>query len=94
VLLGLSDARLTGPINAVAPAAVRNAEFTATLARTLNRWTFLPVPAFVLRALFREMADELLLASARVRPQRLLETGFIFKQPNLEGALRAVLSEK
>jgi uncharacterized protein (TIGR01777 family) len=93
-LRGLHDERLTGAVNAVAPTAVRNAEFTGVLARALNRRTFVRVPAFVLRAIFQEMADETLLASTRVRPQRLLETGFIFKQPDLEGALRTVLSER
>jgi NAD dependent epimerase/dehydratase family enzyme len=94
LLLGLTDARLSGPINAVAPGAVRNAEFTQALARTVGHHTFAPVPAFVLRAMFQEMADEMLLASTRVRPQRLLEAGFSFAHPELEGALRAALSEE
>ncbi len=88
---GLSDERLAGPVNAVAPKAARNAEFTVALARALGRPRFAPVPAFVLRALFSEMADEMLLASTRVRPQRLLEGGFHFEHPEVEGALRAVL---
>jgi hypothetical protein len=91
VRLGLDDARLHGPVNAVAPAAVRNAEFTGALARALHRRTFAAVPAWVLRALFREMADEMLLASTRVRPWRLAETGFAFAHADLDGALRAAL---
>ena len=94
LLRGLSDARLSGPINAVAPAAASNAEFTRALARAVGHHTFASVPAFVLRAIFPEMADEMLLASARVRPQRLLEAGFSFAHPELEGALRVALDEK
>lgn len=94
LLLGLTDARLSGPINAVAPGAVRNAEFTQALARAVGHHTFAPVPAFVLRAMFQEMADEMLLASTRVRPQRLLEAGFSFAHPELEGAMRAALAEE
>jgi uncharacterized protein (TIGR01777 family) len=90
----LSDEHLAGPVNAVAPTAARNAEFTAALAHALGRRTFAPVPAFVLRAFRPGMADEVLLASTRVRPQRLLEAGFKFKHPELEGALRAVLGGK
>jgi uncharacterized protein (TIGR01777 family) len=94
LLRGLTDARLSGPINAVAPGAVRNAEFTQALAHAVGHHTFAPVPAFVLRAMFQEMADEMLLASTRVRPQRLLEAGFSFAHPELEGAMRAALSEE
>jgi len=93
LLRGLTDARLSGPINAVAPAAARNAEFTQALARAVGHHTFASVPAFVLRAIFQEMADEMLLASTRVRPQRLLEAGFSFAHPELDGALRAALAE-
>jgi hypothetical protein len=94
LLRGLTDARLSGPINAVAPGAVRNAEFTRALAHAVGHHTFAPVPAFVLRAMFQEMADEMLLASTRVRPQRLLEAGFSFAHPELEEAMRTALAEK
>ena len=94
LLRGLTDARLSGPINAVAPGAVRNAEFTRALAHAVGHHTFAPVPAFVLRAMFQEMADEMLLASTRVRPQRLLEAGFSFAHPELEEAMRVAVSEE
>jgi NAD dependent epimerase/dehydratase family enzyme len=54
----------------------------------------MPVPALVLRFIFQEMAEETLLASARVRPQRLLDAGFQFKHPTLNDALSAVLAER
>lgn len=80
---------LKGPVNVVAPEPVRNAEFTAALARVLRRPAFLPVPAVALRLLLgREMAEELLLSSTRVVPRRLQGAGFQFRHTDLEQALR------
>jgi uncharacterized protein (TIGR01777 family) len=79
---------LSGPVNAVAPQPVTNAEFTATLGRVLRRPAVLPVPAVVLRAVFGEMASLTMLASQRVTPARLEQAGFQFQFPALEGALR------
>jgi uncharacterized protein (TIGR01777 family) len=84
---------LRGAINAVAPAAVRQREFARTLARALSRPALVPTPALALRlVLGRGMADELLLASQRVEPRRLTETGFTFAFPALEPALAHVLT--
>ena len=83
---------LSGPVNAVAPRPVTNREFTEALGKALSRTTPLPVPAFALRlAVGREMADALLLASARVVPRRLEETGYRFRFPELPAALRHLL---
>lgn len=82
---------LRGPVNAVAPNAVTNQEFAKTLGRVLGRPTIFPLPAFAARMAMGEMADELLLASARVKPSRLLASGYVFGFPELEGALRQVL---
>jgi hypothetical protein len=87
----LNDARCAGPINVVAPTPVTNAEFIQTLARTLRRPAVLPVPPWALRLVFGEMADEALLASTRVLPQRLTATGYAFRHPTLEAALRELL---
>ena len=85
---------LSGPVNAVAPRPVTNREFTEALGRALSRPTPLPVPAFALRlAVGREMADELLLASARVIPKRLLDSGYAFRSPELEPTLRRLLAK-
>ena len=81
---------MRGPVNLVAPEAVTNAEFTKTLGRVLRRPTVLPVPAFALRLLLGEVADEIL-ASTRVRPSRLLDSGYRFRHPRLEAALRHLL---
>jgi uncharacterized protein (TIGR01777 family) len=87
--LGRDD--LQGPINAVGPNPSTNREFTKTLGRVLGRPTIFPLPAFLARLVFGEMADALLLASTRVAPTRLLEIGFEFQHPTLTEALRAVL---
>lgn len=82
---------LSGPVNVTAPNSATNREFTKTLGKVLRRPTILPIPAFAARIALGEMADELLLASARVLPTRLQETGYEFRCPVLEGALRHVL---
>ena len=82
---------LHGPVNVVAPEAVRNREFTKTLGRVLRRPTRFPVPAFGARLLFGEMADALLLASTRVEPAKLHASGYAFRHPQLEGALQHLL---
>jgi len=79
---------LSGPVNATAPEAVTNEVFTRTLGRVLRRPTLLPVPAFALRLAVGQMADEALLSSVRVRPRKLEESGFSFRHPHLEAALR------
>jgi uncharacterized protein (TIGR01777 family) len=87
----LATEALRGPVNAVAPNPVTNAEFTRTLARVLSRPALLPMPAFAARLAFGEMADALLLSGARVMPARLQESGFHFRHPDLEGALKHLL---
>lgn len=91
IIQALTDERLAGPVNVVAPQPVTNNEFTKTVGRVLGRPTFMPVPTFALHLALGEMADELLLASARVEPARLKAAGYQFKYPQLEPALRHLL---
>lgn len=84
----LQTPALRGPVNLVAPNPVTNAEFTKTLGRVLGRPTVLPVPAFAIRIGFGEMGQALFLASARVTPAALAASGFVFRYPHLEAALR------
>jgi hypothetical protein len=87
----LATDTLRGPVNVVAPRPVTNLEFTRTLGRVLSRPTLLPVPAPAARLALGEMADALLLASSRVEPARLLASGYRFRHPDLEEALRQML---
>lgn len=89
----LLTATLEGPVNAVAPQPVTNREFTKTLGRVLSRPTLLPLPGFAARLALGEMADDLLLSSTRVEPARLLASGYSFRHPELEGALRHCLGK-
>lgn len=90
----LEDTEIEGPVNAVAPAPVTNKAFTRALGRVLGRPTILFVPSAALRLAFGEMAEETLLASARVSPERLLKSGFSFRYPEVEGALRHALQSR
>jgi uncharacterized protein (TIGR01777 family) len=84
----LADERARGPVNLTSPEPVTNLQFTRVLAKVVKRPAFMRVPAFAARAAFGELADELLLASTRVRPKRLTEFGFEFRHPDLEASLR------
>jgi uncharacterized protein len=93
ILHVLGDGSLAGPVNAVAPNPVTNAEFTRTLAGALHRPAVVPVPPPALRLfLGTEMANELLLFSQRALPTRLLDSGYRFATPDLGSALRRVLA--
>lgn len=88
--LALENGAVRGPLNVVSPQPVRNAEFTRVLAKTLDRPALFPAPAFALRLLLGEMADELLLFSQRAMPARLQKLGYHFLHPDLPGALAAI----
>jgi uncharacterized protein len=85
----LENPAASGAYNASAPNPVTNDAFTRALGRALGRPTVLPMPAAALKLLFGEMS-ELLLVSDRMVPKRLLEEGFRFRHPELEGALAAI----
>ncbi|HYE59157.1 MAG TPA: TIGR01777 family oxidoreductase [Rhodothermales bacterium] len=90
-LHALTTEALQGPVNLSGPAPVPMAEFAQTLVSVLNRPAFFPVPAALLTAVTGSMGRELLLASARVVPERLQATGYAFRHADLETALRHVL---
>ena len=78
---------ISGPVNMVSPNPVTNNEFTRTLGKALGCPTLFPMPALVARIVFGEMANELLLSSTRVLPQKLIESGYKFMHPALSDAL-------
>ena len=87
-LTAIADDRYTGPLNLVAPHTVRNAELAKALGKVTHRPSWLPVPAFALRAAVGELADYLL-NGRRVVPKRLTELGFTWRYPTLADALAA-----
>jgi uncharacterized protein (TIGR01777 family) len=87
----VNNNELEGVFNLTAPAAVSNAEFTRLLASALNRPAFFPLPSLVVKLLFGEMGDRLLLQGQNVVPNRLLEAKYGFDYPALEDALEQIL---
>lgn len=87
VVFLLNNNTISGPVNVVSPHPVTNLEFTKTLADVLHKPAKIPAPPFMLRLMFGEMADEMLLASSRVQPEKLLTSGYTFKDPHLPATL-------
>ena len=90
----LDTSDLRGALNLVAPYPVQQLEFAETLGDVLRRPTVLPLPAWPLRAVLGQMADEALLASQRVMPRALIDSGFRYLHPSLEKAFRHVLGRQ
>ena len=88
LLLCLDDESASGPVNVTAPEPVTNKEFSKALGKVLGRPAILPVPALGLKILYGEMS-QVVLTGANVKPRRLEELGYRFRQPELEPALRA-----
>jgi uncharacterized protein len=88
----LKNDLLQGPVNMVGPKPVTNAEFTQTLASELHRPAIFPVPAVAAKLLFGQMAEEVLLASQRVEPARLVTSGYPFQYSDLAKALENCLA--
>ena len=84
---------LQGALNAVSPAAVSNFAFTKALGSVIRRPTVLPMPSWLVRALFGTMANETLLADLTVRPTRLEAAGFHWRSSTIESALAAIFKE-
>ena len=87
------DHALEGPVNVTAPGAVTNAVFTKELGAALHRPTILPAPAFALKAIFGEMAEETILGGQRVVPAELGTAGFTFAHPDLRSGLESALAD-
>ena len=92
ILYALDNDTVSGAANLTAPNPVTNEQFTRTLNRVLRRPTLLPTPTLALRAMFgSEAVDEMFLGGQRVVPARLEASGYAFRHPDLEGALRHLL---
>jgi len=93
LIFAIKNKSVSGAVNVVAPNSVRNSEFTDALGHALHRPAVLPLPAFAAKIIMGEMADELLLSSARVEPLALEGNKFAFQYPNLAGALMHTLGK-
>ncbi|HEY0159067.1 MAG TPA: TIGR01777 family oxidoreductase [Thermoanaerobaculia bacterium] len=89
----LDHASVRGVYNATAPRPVRNRDFARALGRALSRPSFLPAPAFALKAMFGQMAEEVLLAGQKVFPRRAEREGFTFEAPGVETGLERALRD-
>jgi len=87
----VEDPALSGPLNAVAPEAVTNLEFTRAIGAALRRPTALPLPALAVKLLFGEMGRETLLSDLAVEPARLQAIGFSWEQPYIDQTLQQLL---
>jgi len=92
IIHSVQASSLHGPVNMVSPSAVTNLEFTKALGRVLRRPTVFPMPSFAARLAFGEMADALLLASARVEPAKLVASRFVFRHKDLDATLEYLLA--
>lgn len=86
--------KLSGPVNLVGPTFATSDRVTRTLAKAMHRWHLLAVPDWVIRLVLGEGGNELLLASQKVVPSRLLADGFTFKHPTIEHAIGAIFARE
>ncbi len=90
----LTTDSLQGAVNVTTPYPISNYDFTKTLGKVLGRPTVLPLPAIAAKLVFgSEMAEEMLLSSTRVQPKKLIDSGYVFRYPKLENALRHLLGK-
>jgi uncharacterized protein len=84
--------QITGPVNVVSPIPTTNRILSETLGRVLNRPVLMKIPAFMVKVIFGDMADEMLLASTRVTPKVLMEADYNYQDQSLESVLRYCLN--
>ncbi|MFO7569928.1 MAG: DUF1731 domain-containing protein, partial [Smithellaceae bacterium] len=82
---------INGPVNLCAPQPVRNRQLGEAIGRILHRPSFLPAPAFMMKLILGEFGD-VLLKGQRVIPRRLIDAGFQFRHPEIEGALQDIIA--
>jgi len=94
ILYAIADESISGPVNAVSPNPVTNADFTTTLGKVLSRPTIFSIPESIIKlALGEELANAAILSSSRVIPERLIKMGYKFRFPYLESVLRYTLGK-
>lgn len=89
----LATSSLTGPVNIAAPVPVTNRELIQQISRVTGKPRVHPLPAGLLTAIYGQMAHEIMLSSCRVSSQKLLDSGFTFRHPDLPATLRVLLGK-
>jgi hypothetical protein len=85
ILYAIADKSIIGPVNAVSPNPITNADFTKTLGKVLSRPTMFSIPEFVIKkAVGEELANAAILSSSRVIQRQLIKLGYKFRFPSLE----------
>ena len=92
IIHAINTPELEGPVNAVAPNPIRNADFSKTLSQTLHRPNLFPVNQTLLTAALGDFARELFLVSQKVSANKVLQSGFVFNTPTLGAALAESIS--
>ena len=87
----LIEEELSGAVNCVAPSPVTQCELVHILAKSIHRPAFFPLPSWLLKAIFGDMAKELILSSQKVKPAKLLNSRYVFHTPDLQSALKLAL---
>jgi hypothetical protein len=90
ILFIISNTQIYGPINATAPNPVTNKDFSLALAKAINRPCLIKTPEFILRLIFGQMAEEIMIQGQKVLPQKALHHGFRFVYPTLEKSLEKI----
>ncbi len=90
----INDESLDGPVNLVSSNPVTNCKFTKTLGKVLVRPTPFALPKTLLKTIFGQMGEEILVSGVRVMPEKLMKSGYNFRHPDLETGLRHLLGKK
>ena len=86
----IENEKIEGVINFVSPQILNQKDFTKNVAKFIHRPSFFPTPAWIIKLLLGQMGDELLIKGNKVKPERLLQSGFKYKYPDLSTALPAL----
>ena len=88
----MTHPEISGPVNMTSPNPIRNQELARALGKAMRRPSFLPAPGFMLKLILGEF-DSVLLEGQRVIPRKLLDNGYVFIYPEIDGALQSLIMD-
>ncbi|MFM8454617.1 MAG: TIGR01777 family oxidoreductase [Gammaproteobacteria bacterium] len=92
IIFTIHQENINGPVNATSPNPINNKEFSLALAQALHRQCFLKTPEFILKLVFGEMAEEIMIKGQKVLPQKALSHGFLFSYPTIQSSLSKIFT--